>query len=291
MKEYIFDEKVITENIIANGLVDNVNINKTIKKLARYNHYVQNLNPDENYNAIIEYMNKNCPDFSEVGSYSDIKGCIKDASKGVWKDIKQVIITKGELEFIQSLNDIRQEKLAFILLADAKYDNACKHINLNLSYLSVSDLYRLARVTMPIKDRNMFLNFLYDKKLVEININPNSTHKKLLYVGDDEDEVGLILNENNYKELAFTYMNWKNGGYKECKNCGRLFKIKKGNQIYCKQCTPIYEPQGYVTKICKCGVEFCVDSRNTTKIMCDECYKEHRKKKNLEAVKKYKAKI
>lgn len=279
MKEYIFDEKSITENIINNGFVDNVNINKTIKKLARYYHYVQCLNSDENYNAIVEYMNKYCPDFSEVGSYSDIKGCIKDAPKGTWKDIKQVIITKAELEFIKSLNDIRQEKLAFVLLADAKYDNACKQVKLNLSYLSVSDLYRLARVTMPIKDRNMFLNFLYEKELVEININPSSTHKKLLYVSDNEDEVGLVLNENNYKELAFTYMNWKSGGYKECKTCGRLFKIKKGNQVYCKQCTPHNLPMEFKTIICQdCGAEVVVDSKDNKTCRCEECQHEANKK-------------
>lgn len=272
MKEYIFDEKTITENIIAQGIVDDVNINKTIKKLARYNHYVKCLNPDDNYNAIVEYMNKYCPDFSEVGSYCDIKGCIKDAPKGSWKDIKQVIITKAELEFIKSLNDIRQEKLAFVLLADAKYDNACKNVKLNLSYLSVSDLYRLARVTMPIKDRNMFLNFLYEKELVEININPSSTHKKLLYVSDNEDEVGVVLNENNYKELAFTYMNWKSGGYKECKTCGRLFKIKKGHQIYCKQCSPQRLLMDVKIITCQdCNKEVIIGSKDNKTCRCEVC--------------------
>lgn len=272
MKEYIFDEKSITEEIINNGIVDDVNINKTIKKLARYNYYVKCLNADENYNNIIEYMNEHCPDFSEVGSYSDIKGCIKDASKGAWKDIKQVIITKSELDLIKSLNDIRQEKIAFVLLADAKYDNACKNIHLNLSYLSVSDLYRLSRVTMPIKDRNMFLNFLYDKKLVEININPSSSHKKLLYVSNNEDEVGLVLNANNYKELAFTYLNWKSGGYKECKSCGRLFKIKKGNQLYCKKCSPKRLLMDVKLIVCQdCNKEVFIDAKDNKTCRCETC--------------------
>ncbi len=287
MKEYIFDEKSITEHIINNGLVDDVNINKTIKKLARYNHYVKCFNSDENYNAIVEYMNKYCSDFSEVGSYCDIKGCIKDAPKGAWKDIKQVVITKSELELIKSLNDIRYEKIAFVLLADAKYDNACKNINLNLSYLSVSDLYRLARVTMPIKDRNMFLNFLYDKKLVEININPSSSHKKLLYVGSAEDDVGLILNENNYKELAFTYLNWKNGGYKECKSCGRLFKART-NAKYCKKCSPVYQQIETKTIVCiDCGEEFIVSGIVKNKYRCDECQERHIRQLKTEKQREY----
>ena len=277
MKEYIFNERASIEEMMKNGTVDEVNINRTIKKLARYNYYILGLNEDDNYNAIVEYMDKNCAYFSEVGSYSDIKGCIRDASKSVWKDIRQVIITKSELEAIQSLNDIRQEKLAFILLADAKYDNACKQKQLNLSYLSNSDLYRLARVTMPIKERSFFLHFLYEKELVEININPTTTHKKLLYVSEQDAEAEIVLTENNYKELAFTYMNWKNGGYKECKSCGRLFKVKTNGQ-YCKKCSPKYKPIETKTIVCvDCGKEIVVDGVVKNKCRCDGCQEHYRK--------------
>ena len=281
MKEYIFNEKQHIEDIINNGLVDEVNINKTIKKLARYNYYIKHLTPDENYDAIVEYMSKNDPYFSEVGSYSDIKGCVRDADKGAWKDVESVVITQSELELISSLNDIRQEKIAFVLLADAKYDNAYKQKQINLSYLSNTDLYRMARVTMPIKERSLFLHFLYKKELVEININPTTTHKKLLYVDENDNDVGLVLTENNYKELAFTYMNWKNGGgYKECKACGRLFKTKKqGNQLYCKKHEPKEIPMEVKKIVCKdCGKEEIVNAKNNKAIRCESCQYEADKK-------------
>ena len=273
MKEYIFNEKRTIESIISNKAVDEVNITKTIKKLARYNYYVSGLSQDASYDMIVSYMKENSPDFTEVGYYKVIMGCIKDASKGTWKNIDKIVITKEELEAIQSLNDIRKEKLAFVLLADAKYDNACKNNQLNLSYLSLSDLYRLARVTMPVKERSMFLHFLYADGLVEINLNPLSTNKKLTYVSENDDNVGLVLTENNYKELAFTYMNWKNGGYKECKSCGRLFKTKKeGNQIYCKKCSPKHQVVKVKTIVCvDCGEEIIVDGRANRKIRCDCC--------------------
>lgn len=282
MKEYIFNERAFIENMMGNGIVDEVNINKTIKKLARYNYYVAGLNEDDNYNAIVEYMNANCSYFSEVGSYSDIKGCIRDASKSVWKDIQQVIITKSELEFIQSLNDIRQEKLAFVLLADAKYDNACKQKQINLTYLNNSDLYRLARVTMPIKERSLFLHFLYEKELVEVNINPTTTHKKLLYVSEQDDEAEIVLTENNYKELAFTYMNWKNGGYKECKSCGRLFKVRTNGQ-YCKKCSPKYKPIETKTIVCiDCGADVYIHPKDNKTCRCEYCQEEADKKSKRE---------
>jgi len=287
MKEYIFNEKRTIESIIENKAVDEVNITRTIKKLARYNYYVSGLSQDASYDMIVSYMKENSPDFTEVGYYKVIMGCIKDASKGTWKNIDKIVITKEELERIQALDDIRKEKLAFVLLADAKYDNACKNSQLNLSYLSLSDLYRLARVTMPVKERSMFLHFLYADGLVEMNLNPLSTNKKLTYVSENDDDVGLVLTENNYKELAFTYMNWKKGGYKECKNCGRLFKSKTNTQ-YCKKCSPKYQPVETKTIICvDCGEEVVVSAKNNKSCRCIGCQQQFDKENTRKRVQKY----
>jgi DNA-directed RNA polymerase subunit RPC12/RpoP len=294
VKEYIFHEQDSIEAMMFSGCVDSVNINRTIKKLARYNYYIKQLSAEDSYNAIVDYMNNNYPYFSEVGSYSDINGCIRDAEKSAWKNIDSVIITKKELETISALNDIRQEKIAFVLLADAKYDNAYKQKNINLSYLSNSDLYRMARVTMPAKERSMFLHFLYANNLVEVNINPTTTHKKLLYMDDSDGEVGLVLTENNYKELAFTYLNWKNGGgYKECKSCGRLFRTKKeGNQVYCKKCAPKNTTMEVKTIVCQeCGIEVTIDAKDNKTIRCETCQHTIDKHHTLVRVKKYREKM
>ena len=287
MKEYIFNEKRTIEDIIAHKMVDEVNITKTIKKLARYNYYVSGLSQDASYDMIVNYMKENSPDFTEIGYYKVVMGCIKDVSKGTWKNIDKVIVTKEELERIQALDDIRKEKLAFVLLADAKYDNACKNNPLNLSYLSLSDLYRLARVTMPVKERSMFLHFLYSDNLVEMNLNPLSTNKKLTYVSENDDDVGLVLTENNYKELAFTYMNWKKGGYKECKSCGRLFKSKTNAQ-YCKKCSPQYQSIETKTIVCvDCGEEVVVSAKNNKSCRCEYCQQEFNKENTRKRVQKY----
>ena len=63
---------------------------------------------------------------------------------------------------------------------------------------------------------------------------------------------------------------------------------------YCKKCAPKYEKIEYKVVKCsnpECNEDFFVDARNMTKCMCDDCYKEYRKKKNLEAVKRYQSKL
>lgn len=263
------------------NFVDENNPTNTIKMIARYNHYVCNLDKDQSYNAINDYMRKNCSSYSEVGYYAAIQGCVKDATKRVWRDISQVIITKKELDVIKALNDDRQEKLAFVLLADAKYENACKDRNVNYSNISIPELYRQARVTMPVKDRNMFLSFLYDNQLVQRNLNPDSSGFKLLYIYDD-DEIALQLSENNYKELAFTYMNWKYGGYKECFGCGMLFK-PKGNAQYCKSCTKENNtPRDRFIKCVDCGEIVEIGEFDSKTCRCLECQKDDRKRQKRE---------
>lgn len=289
MKDYIFNEKQDIENMINANFVDENNPTNTIKMIARYNHYVHKLDKDQSYNIINAYMRTNCSSYSEVGYYAAIQGCIKDATKRVWRDISQVIITKKELDTIKALNDDRQEKLAFVLLADAKYENACKNRNVNYSNISIPELYKLARVTMPVKDRDMFLGFLYDNQLVQRNINPDSSGFKLLYVYDD-DEPTLLLLENNYKELAFTYMNWKYGGYKECRGCGRLFK-PKGNAQYCKSCIKQNNtPRDRFIKCIDCGEIVEIKTRDGQTCRCDNCQKIYRRTYKTKKQQEYRSK-
>lgn len=290
MKDYVFNEKKDIEDMINANFVDENNPTNTIKMIARYNHYVCQLDKDQSYNVINDYMRKNCRSYSEVGYYTAIQGCVKDATKRVWRDISQVIITQKELDVIKALNDDRQEKLAFVLLADAKYENACKDRNVNYSNISIPELYRQARVTMPVKDRNMFLSFLYDNQLVQRNLNPDSSGFKLLYIYD-EDETALQLSENNYKELAFTYMNWKYGGYKECCSCGRLFK-PKGNAQYCKSCTKENNtPRDRFIKCVDCGEIVEISEFDNETCRCGDCNLIYQRKRNAKKNKEYRLRM
>ena len=290
MKDYVFNEKKDIEDMINANFVDENNPTNTIKMIARYNHYVCQFDKDQSYNVINDYMRKNCSSYSEVGYYTAIQGCVKDATKRVWRDISQVIITKKELDVIKALNDDRQEKLAFVLLADAKYENACKDRNVNYSNISIPELYRQARVTMPVKDRNMFLSFLYDNQLVQRNLNPDSSGFKLLYIYD-EDETALQLSENNYKELAFTYMNWKYGGYKECCGCGRLFK-PKGNAQYCKSCAKKKStPRDRFIKCVDCGEIVEISEFDNETCRCGKCNLIYQRKRNAKKNKEYRIRM
>ena len=288
--------------MIQSNYVDNNAPMKTVRLLARYCHFVLGFDNDATYRYIISYMNTYALDFHEQRSMKKVKECIKKASdSGAWKNISNVYITQSELDKIKSLNDEKQEKIAFILLADVKYHAACSNEHKFVSFLSISNIFKMARVPCPYKERAYFMNFLFkdrdDGAFADMELKKSrkntSVKYKLNYVSfDANDPIILELTEKNYEELAFTYLSWKNGGYKECKSCSVLFKAKTNAQ-YCKKCAPKYEKVGHKIIVCVnegCKNEIIVDARNTTKCMCEECYKVHRRVKNLEAVKKYQSK-
>jgi hypothetical protein len=98
---------------------------------------------------------------------------------------------------------------------------------------------------------------------------------------DDNSETVLELGEDDYKELAYTYLNYKGGGYKHCKNCGKLFKMQKNapGRLYCKECGQKEESDRFkVIQCIDCGEDFMVDTRNMNKCRCDSCQHEENKR-------------
>jgi hypothetical protein len=251
------------------------------------------MNKEANYDAILSYMTKNCVDFYEEKYFKIIYRNISSAKKYKFRNVSPVAITRSEMDKIAELNDIRKEKIAFVLLAVAKYYNNVSSDNNNRMYMSMSDLFKLSRVAIPCKERASYLHFAYKEGILVEHTFVGTNLKIVGFVDNDSDTV-IELGEDDYKELAYAYLNYKNGGYKHCKACGRLFKMSKNapGRLYCKECGHVEETSKFKTLKCiDCGEDFVVDTRNMNKCRCDMCYTEYRKVKNLEAVKRYQKKL
>ena len=257
-----------------------------------------NISHDEQ--VILQYIETWMNDKTTIyhlSSYAKtIKKYIKKMKKMPWRDITDTIkIRKSELDYISSFDDIRKEKVLFCYLAVAKFKDACRKFPTHWEDESDTIIFKMAKVPIPAKDRDYFINDLIhgdNPAAIKESYKNDDTSKRIDYISDDEDDpVVLELDETNYYELAFTYLNWKeNGGYKKCECCGRLFRISKNfmskeqqselnaanRTQYCRKCTPKYEPQhkgantmslDYEPKkdICKkCGKEFYLESYTTS---------------------------
>ena len=289
MINFKFDDKTDIENKINSGYVNQENPEETIRDLARYNHHMLNMNKEDNYDAILKYMVKNCTDFYEEKYFKIIYRNISSAKKYKFRSVATVKITRTEIDKIIGLNDIRKEKIAFVLLAVAKYYNNVSSDNNNRMYMSMSDLFKLSRVAIPCKERASYLHFAYQEGIL-VELMFVGTNLKVVGFIDDGSETVLELTEDDYKELAYSYLNYKNGGYKHCKACGKLFKMNKTSpgRLYCKDCGQKEETNRFKVLQCvDCGEDFVVDSRNMNKCRCDICQHEVDKEKTRQRVQKY----
>lgn len=299
MKQYKFNERIAIEAMIKSNFVDVNNITNTIYSLAKYNYHVLHLKDKASYNKILKYITDNCPNIYEEAIYSDIEGCIKSAKKHIMATIDEIYITKSELETIKNLDNIKQEKAIFIILALTKYFNALNGKDYDAVFLTNSDICNLARITIPVKERDEFMQFAYDKELLYRHCFPESTIKKVSFVSRDEnDEVILKLKEEDFKDLAYTYLAYLNPRqFKRCFRCKKWIRNKKkGNQL-CKECREQQSEEKDMIKTCNCvdcGKEFYVDIRNMTKCRCDDCQDKRDKDLNRiasrERMKKYRNK-
>ena len=273
MINFKFNDKADIESKISSNYVNQANPEETIRDLARYNYHILGMKKEDNYDAILNYMTRNYNDFYEEKYFKIIYRNIASAKKYKFRNVSSVAITKFEIDKIISLNDIRKEKIAFVLLAVAKYYNNVSSDNNNRMYMSMSDLFKLSRVSIPSKERAAYLHFAYEEGILAEHTFVGTNLKIIAFIDNDSDVV-LELNEDDYKELAYTYLNYKNGGYKHCKSCGRLFKMHKSEpgRLYCKECGQKHDVNEFkVIKCIDCGTDIVISVLNTKTCRCEEC--------------------
>ena len=209
-----------------------------IRYITRYLLYVENKSDEENYATTVEWMKKYQDNFDESCYSNLISDAIKKAYKYPFYDIENIKITKSELDIISSLDNLRAEKILFVLLCMAKQQKISNGFIDGLVRYSITELCKTARISVPADDREYILydiiqrGFLgYPKK--------NDTQCLIVNFINDDDEAVLTLDDIDCCELAYVYLNWKNNGsgYTRCQKCNRLIKQSKTKpRKYCEEC-------------------------------------------------------
>jgi hypothetical protein len=271
---FLFNEQSAIENMIKMNIVDNDNIFVTIKDLARYNYFVNNMDKDDNYTSILNYLQKNATNVNEESVYQVIDDCVRRAKKYPFRQVDEVCITRSELDFIGKLNDIKQEKIAFVLLASAKYYDLTRGTLYCTSYMKNSDICKLARVTIPVSDRDVFMQFAYDKDVLSRHSRAASIEKKVLFISNDDDIV-LRLKENDFKDLAYTYLAYKTPRqFRRCIVCNRWMKKDSKDRRVCKECSDKEVHESSFVKMIQCvdcGQSVYVSIHDSETCRCEEC--------------------
>lgn len=269
----ILNEKKYAEDLYLGKNNEIKSITAKIGYVTRYQLYVLEYNDEDNYAYTVKWMNKYHENFDESCYSKLIADAIKKAHKKPFYVIDNISVTRSELDAISSLGNIRAEKILFVLLCMAKQQYISSGFTNGLVKYSLPSLCKIARVSVPTDEREYILYKIIQAGLLSY---PKKNDTQCLFVNfiDNNGESVLNIDEIDFQELAYVYLQWKNGGgYDRCEKCGRLFR-KNRHRKYCYECAK-YQPISDKLVTCiDCGKAFSIDSRNMTKCRCDDCQKE-----------------
>ena len=241
----ILNEKKYAQDIYDEKNKDVKSVLQKIGYITRYLLYSLNQSDEENYKNSVEWLKKHHDNFDEVYYSNLISDAIKKAHKKPFYCIENIKITKSELDIISSLDNLRAEKILFVLLCMAKQQAISNGFTNGLVKYSITDLCKTARISVPADEREYILYNIVQKGFLGY---PKKNNTQCLIVNfiDDSDEVVLNLNESDCYELAYLYLSWKNDGkgYTKCQRCGRMIKQSKTKpKKYCEECAQEVEKE------------------------------------------------
>ncbi len=234
----ILNEAKYAKNIYDGENTEVKSVMAKIRYITRYFLYSKDKTDDENYECSVEWLKKYHENFDESCYSNLISDAIKKSYKYPFYNIENIKITQSELDIISSLNNLRAEKILFVLLCMAKQQSVSNGFTNGLVKYSITELCKMARISVPAEDREYILYDIVQRGFLGY---PKKNNTQCLIVNfiNNVAEPVLILNEVDCQELAYIYLNWKNDGkgYTRCRKCNRMIKQSKTKpKKYCEEC-------------------------------------------------------
>lgn len=208
-----------------------------IRYITRYLVHSEGKSDEDTYAHTVEWMKKYHDNFDESCYSNVISDAVKKAHRYPFYVIDSIKIAESELNAIASLDNLRAEKVLFVLLCMAKQQKMSNGFTDGLVKYSITELCKLARISVPAEDREYILHEIVKRGLLGY---PKKNNTQCLIINFiDCNDVALDIDEVDCQELAYVYLNWKNGGkgYTRCKKCRRLMKQGKTKpKKYCECC-------------------------------------------------------
>ena len=292
MKNVIFNEKRDIENIISSGDVTQDSVNRVISSMAKYNLYIRKLNDEDNYYNIAEWLKTNYSLYIETEFDHIIRAKIKAAYKYNLLYSDDIQIYQNELDIISSENDIKTEKVLFVLLCIAKLQRNMFGYKNGKYKFALTNIFKLARVHIPSTNRGVFIHHLLEKNYIGAPFINSDDSRWVNFICEDGDPV-IIVNELDFEELAYVYLNWKNNGvgYGRCEYCHKLMKkSNKRTHRFCENCSKIIGDIPDDVKVIKCidcGKPVFVSIFDNETIRGEDCNSVYQRKRNAKKNKAY----
>ena len=230
----VLNEKKQAEYIIEKGEVGN-KPTSTLFLLAKYYRQKENLNKEQTFNKLNEFMEKNYKNYNSATWEDIIEDISKKANKYPLREIDYIEITKSEIDTIRNVCNIKYEKLLFTMLCYAKLYNKISDKNNGWVNTDIKELFRVARVSVRYRnDKFLYLNDLETASLISFSNKNDNLNLRVTFI-DNESEA--ILRVDDFRELGYEYLNYiGDGKFIRCDCCKRLVRKTNNKCLYCHQC-------------------------------------------------------
>ena len=234
----IFDEKKYVEDILRSNNAGKMGIKTLITYIAKYYYeaYI-NLTNKQYVRKILDRMNEFeiDPHYYQEYQYAGFtKSLCNKLRKGkIPRElfvVKEVAISRGEMNLVRSAPSQKAQKLLFTLYVLSK---TRRNPNGWVNY-EIRDIFKLANINVSTQEKYKLFNQLAKYKLIGLShVSKKSAFKVELIEGPPE----IIISEFN--NIGNQYVITYNDDWIMCRECGRLVKVKNkiGRPLmYCKQC-------------------------------------------------------
>ena len=230
----VLNEKKQVEYIIEKGEVGN-KPTSTLFLLAKYYRQKENLNKEQTFNKLNEFMEKNYKNYNSATWEDIIEDISKKANKYPLREIDYIEITKSEIDMIRNVCDIKYEKLLFTMLCYAKLYNKISDKNNGWVNTDIKELFRVARVSVRYRnDKFLYLNDLETAGLISFSNKNDNLNLRVTFVDNNSD---TVLKIDDFRELGYEYLNYiGDGKFIRCECCKKLIRKKSNKQKYCTDC-------------------------------------------------------
>ena len=233
----VLNEKKQAEYIIEKGEVGN-KPTSTLFLLAKYYRQKENLNKEQTFNKLNEFMEKNYKNYNSATWEDIIEDISKKANKYPLREIDYIEITKSEIDTIRNICNIKYEKLLFTMLCYAKLYNKISDKNNGWVNTDIKEIFRVARVSVRYRnDKFLYLNDLETAGLISFSNKNDNLNLRVTFIDDNSE---TILRVDDFRELGYEYLNYiGDGKFIRCDCCKRLVRKKSkhdGVTKYCNEC-------------------------------------------------------
>jgi hypothetical protein len=219
--------------------------------LIAKNYYADNMNYEKLSNIVKQILLEfNLMNYQEYKYHNKIVLICKNIINGnIEKDFKKydyIPIYENELNIINSLKTDRHKKIMFTFFAIARYMDSDGWINKKTSK-GISEVFKLANVSLTTEKRDALLHELYVEGYITFGKKVDNLNIRVKL----DDTGNIVYKVTDFNNLGNQYIgNFKNG-YKQCKCCGKKYKIKSEmdhSSKYCDECAKEIEASNAILR-------------------------------------------